>query len=63
MLYEVITLSRYLHKAELAEWQNIVLGPVVGHYIAHVIIYFLAIGSNMHVNEINNNDSTHVSQP
>ena len=57
------TLSCNLHQSELAQRQNVVLGTILLHVLAHTLVEHLSVFCQIHVDEIDNNDASHVSQP
>ncbi len=56
------TLARDLHEAELGEREDVVLGTIVGHKLLHVTIELLAMFLLGKVDEIDDDDATHVAQ-
>ena len=52
-----------LHQAEFAERQDGVACFVALHFFAHDIEQLFAVFGFLHVDEVNNDDATHVAQP
>ena len=50
-----------LHQTELAERQNIMFCTVFLHVLTHAFVEFLPVFSKIHINEVDNDDSSHVS--
>ena len=55
-------LASNLHQTELAEWKNVVAGSVLLHVFAHALIKKLAIYCEVHVNEVYDNNTSHIAQ-
>ena len=56
------TLSCDLHETEFAQWQDVVACTVTLHDLCHVFVELLVVLGTVHVDEIDNDDATHVSQ-
>ena len=56
------TLTGYLHEAEFAEWQDVVLGTVFLHVLTHAFVEFLPVFGQVHVDKVDNDDATHIAQ-
>ena len=52
-----------LHQSEFAQGEDVVLGAVALHVLAHPFVELLAILCCVHVDEIDNDDAAHVAQP
>ena len=55
------TLTGNLHQTEFAEGQDVVLCTVFLHVLTHAFVQFLAVFGKVHVDKIDNDDSSHIS--
>ena len=55
------TVAGNLHKAELAERQNVVPGPVAFHQFPHTIVKFLPVFGTVHIDVVDNDDTSHIA--
>ena len=57
------TLAGDLHETELGEGQHVVLGPVPAHLLLHVLVQGVAVFRRVHIDEIDDDDTTHIAEP
>ena len=55
-------LASDLHQTELAERQHVMLRPVAFHQFAHILIQLLLVSLVIHIDEIDDDDTSDVSQ-
>lgn len=55
-------LSCDLHQSELRQRQDVVAGTVVLHVLAHALVEQLAVFRQIHVDEVDDDDASHVAQ-
>ena len=55
-------LACYLHQSEFAERKYVVLGPVFLHVLTHAFIELLPVFRQIHVDEVNDDNSSHITQ-
>ena len=55
-------LASDLHQAEFRKRQDVVLGAVLLHVLTHALVEHLTVLGQFHVDEIHDDDTTHVSQ-
>ena len=56
------TLAGNLHESEFAERQDVVLGTVFLHVLAHAFVEFLPVLGQTHIDEVDYNDAAHITQ-
>src|SRR5690606_41854349 len=57
-----ISLPRDLHEAKLTRWQYGMPCPVGGHALLQVGMQFLTVGRFVHINKIDDHDSSHIDR-
>ena len=48
--------------SELAQWKDVVTGTVALHDLRHVFVEFLVVLGTVHVDEIDDDDASHVPE-
>ena len=61
-LHGTDALSRDLHQSELRQRQDVVLGAVAFHVLAHALVEGFAVFRLLHVDEVHDDDAAHVAQ-
>ena len=56
------TLTRNLHQSELRQRQDVVARSVFLHVLTHAFIEHLTVFGKTHVNEVDDDDATHIAQ-
>src|SRR5690554_618435 len=56
-------LSGNLYQSKFSWRQDFMLCRIILHFSSKMLIEFASMGSLCHIDEINNNNTTHVSQP
>ena len=55
-------LAGNLHQSKFAERQNVMFSSVFLHVLTHTFVQFLPVLGQIHVNEVNHDNTTHITQ-